>query len=66
MHIMSKVMNFSNLSKSVEERFGQSFTSTTLSEWILTAKDLGFLVLNMETHAQFRNVDLSSVIKAGV
>lgn len=54
------------LTESVEEGFGQSFTPTALSEGVLTAKDLGLLMLNLETQAQFRNVDLCSVIKAGV
>ena len=54
------------LSESVEEGLGQSLTSTALSERVLAAKDLGLLMLNLEAHAQFRNVDLCSVIKAGV
>lgn len=54
------------LSESVEKGFGQSFTPTTLSERVLAAKDFGLLMLNLEAHAQLRNVDLCSVIKAGV
>lgn len=54
------------LSESVEEGFGQSFTPTALCEGVLATKNLGLLVLNLETHAQFRNVHLCSVIKAGI
>lgn len=59
-------MTVSYLSESVKEGLGQSLTPTALSEGVLAAKDLGLLMLNLEAHAQLRNVDLSSVIKAGV
>ncbi len=55
-----------NLSESVEEGFRQSLTPTALRERVLAPKDLGLLVLDLEAHTQFRNVDLCSVIKAGV
>lgn len=54
------------LSESVEEGLGQSLTPTALSEGVLAAKDLGLLMLNLEAHAQFGNVDLGSVVEAGV
>lgn len=54
------------LGESVEKGFRQSFTPTTLSEGVLAAKDFGLLMLNLEAHAQLRNVDFCSVIKAGV
>ena len=56
----------SYLCESVEEGLGQSFTAPTLSEGILAAEDLGLLVLNLEAHAKLGNIDLCSVIKAGV
>ena len=66
--LSNKIQVFSvlYLGESVEEGFGQSFASSTLSEGVLAAKDLGLLMLNLEAHAQFRNVDLGSVIEAGV
>lgn len=54
------------LSESIEEGFGESLAPTALSEGVLAAKDLGFLMLNLEAHTQLRNVDLCSMIKAGI
>lgn len=56
----------SHLSESVEEGLGQSLTPPALSERILTAEDLCFLVLNLEAHPQFRDVDFCSVVKTSV
>lgn len=56
----------SHLSKSVQEGLGQSFAPPALSERVLAAKDLCFFMLNLEAQTQFRNEDLSSMIKAGV
>lgn len=55
-----------HLSKPVEEGLGQAFATASLCEGVLAAKDLGFLMPDLETYAQFRDVDFCSVIEAGV
>lgn len=59
-------LNVLYLCESVEEGLGKSLAATTLSERILAAEDLGLLVLDLEAHAQFRNINLCSMIEAGV
>lgn len=59
-------MSVPYLGESVEEGFGKTFTPTTLSKGVLAGKHLRLFVLNLEAHAQFRYIDLSSVIKAGI
>lgn len=59
-------VTFPHLCESVKEGFGKPFTATSLCVWVLTAKDFCLLLLNLEGHAQFRNEDFCSVIKAGV
>lgn len=56
----------SYLSESVEEGFGQPLTPPTLSERVLASKDLRLVMLYLKAHGQFWNVDLCSVIKAGI
>ena len=59
-------LSVSYLSESVKEGFGQSLTSTALSEGVLASKYLGLLLLNLEAHSQFWYEDLCSMIKAGI
>lgn len=54
------------LCEPVQERLGQPFAAPSLCKRVLAGKDLGLLMLDVEAHAQFRNVNLCSVIKAGV
>lgn len=56
----------SYLSESVEEGFGQPLTPATLSERVLASKDLRLVMLYLKAHGQFWNVDLCSVIEAGI
>lgn len=55
-----------HLSKPVEKGFRQTFATSSLREGVLAAKDLGFLMLDLETYAQFRDEDFCSVVEAGV
>lgn len=54
------------LCEPVQERLGQTFATSSLCKRVLAGKDLGLLMLNLEAHAQFRNINLCSVIKAGI
>ena len=55
-----------HLGEPVEEWFWEALATSALCEGILTAKDLGLLVLHLETHAQLWDVDLCSMVEAGV
>lgn len=55
-----------HLSKPVEEGLGQAFPTSSLYEGVLAAEDLGFLMLDLETYAQFWDVDFCSVVEAGI
>lgn len=59
-------LDLSYLSESVQEGLGKAFASSSLCERVLAAKDLGLLMLNLEAHAQLRDVDLSTMVKASV
>lgn len=66
MKVCIVILTIPYLSESVKEGFGQSLTSTALSEGVLASKDLGLLLLNLEAHSQFWYEDLCSMIKAGI
>lgn len=54
------------LREPVQEGLGQPFAAPSLRERVLAGKDLGLLVLDLEAHGQFGDVNLGPVIKAGV
>lgn len=56
----------SYLSESVEEGLGKAFASSSLCERILATKDLGLVLLNVEAHAQLRDIDFSTMVKASI
>lgn len=55
-----------HLSKPVEKRLRQAFATSSLCEGVLAAEDLGFLMLDLETYAQFGDIDFCSVVEAGI
>lgn len=66
MQVVRLSLRDAHLSEPVEEGLGQAFATSSLREGVLAAEDLGLLVLDLETHAQFRDVDFCSVVEAGV
>lgn len=61
-----KAFVLSYLSEPVKEGLGKAFASSSLCERVLAAEDLGLLMLNMKAHAQLRDVNLSTMVKASI